>query len=114
MRKHSKEHPLVNMYGAPPMGALSREYGSNKMCLSVFVARFMFWNSLPPSVAHVAVLFEYIPRPVPFTVKEQHCPSLIPRPERGRRKGPGFHYCLRMCLTAVEFQWHPRCSIVHS
>jgi len=36
--------------------------------------------------------------------------SLVPRPEKGRRKGPGFH-CLRMRLIAVEFHWHRRHSI---
>jgi len=29
--------------------------------------------------------------------------SLLPRPERGRRKGPGFH-CLHMHLVVVEFR----------
>jgi len=31
--------------------------------------------------------------------------SLVPRPEKGRRKGPGFH-CLRMRLIVVEFHRH--------
>jgi len=31
--------------------------------------------------------------------------SLVPRLEKGRRKGPGFH-CLRMRLIAVEFHRH--------
>ena len=36
--------------------------------------------------------------------------SLVPRPEKGRRKGPGFH-CLRMRLIAVEFHQHHGRSI---
>ena len=36
--------------------------------------------------------------------------SLAPRPEKGRRKGPGFH-CLRMRLIAVDFHRHRGRSI---
>ena len=36
--------------------------------------------------------------------------SLVPRPEEGRRKGPGFN-CLRMRLIAVEFHRHRGRSI---
>jgi len=38
------------------------------------------------------------------------CTSLVPRPEKGRRNGPGFH-CLRMRLIAVEFHGHRGRSI---
>ena len=37
--------------------------------------------------------------------------SLVPMPEKGRGKGPGFH-CLRMCLIAVEFHRH-RERLIH-
>ena len=37
--------------------------------------------------------------------------SLVPRPEKGRRKGPGFH-CLRMRLITVEFHRH-RGRLIH-
>ena len=40
----------------------------------------------------------------------KYSPSLVPRPEKGRRKGPGFH-CLRMRLIAVEFHRHRGRSI---
>jgi len=63
------------------------------------------YTILPYDKLHVDVVLSIVYHTVSMVTT-----SLVPRPERGRRKGPGFH-SLHMFLIAVEFHPYRRSSI---